>query len=55
MTPTEEELFHLVNLMTDPYREHWKAYCWAKAQCLAKSDPENYATLPERLKAAMKS
>lgn len=55
MTPTEEELIHLVNLMADPYRDHWKAYCWAKAQGLAKSDPENYATLPERLKAAMQA
>jgi hypothetical protein len=53
-TPLEEELLHLQNLMTDPYREHWSAYCWAKALCLAKSDPENYADLPERLKAAMK-
>lgn len=46
MTPLEEELTHLINLMSDPYREHWKAYAWAKANALAAHDPANYATFP---------
>lgn len=53
-TPLEEELQHLQNLMAPPFREQWAKYCWAKALCLAESDPENYADLPARLKAAMK-
>lgn len=54
MTPCDEELQHLINLMAPPYREAWKAYAWAKATALAASDPENYAGLPQRLAQAMK-
>lgn len=34
MTPLETELAHLVSLMAPPFRENWKAYCWAKANAL---------------------
>ncbi len=54
MTPCDEELQHLVNLMAEPYREPWRAYAWAKANALAASDPENYRDLPKRLATAMK-
>lgn len=54
MTPLERELQHLINLMAPPFRNGWAQYCWAKALGLAKSDPENYAELPERLKASMR-
>lgn len=53
MTNLETELAHLVHLMADPYREHWKAYCWAKAVYLSEHNPTDYAELPARLKAAM--
>lgn len=55
MTNLETELAHLVNLMAAPYREHWKAYCWAKAVYLSEHNPTDYAELPARLKAAMTS
>lgn len=54
MTNLETELQHLVHLMADPYREHWKAYCWAKAVYLSEHNPQEYGQLPARLKAAMK-
>jgi hypothetical protein len=55
MTNLETELMHLVNLMAPPYTEQWKAYSWAKAKALARSNPEDYAELPQMLAAAMKS
>jgi hypothetical protein len=55
MTNLETELTHLVALMADPYRENWKAYCWAKAQILAQHNPADYAGLPAALANRMKS
>lgn len=55
MTNLETELAHLTNLMADPYREHWKAYCWAKAVYLSEHNPTDYGQLPEMLRAAMTS
>jgi len=55
MTPLETELQHLLSLMAPPYRDNWKAYCWAKANALAETDPEFYAGLPQRLKEAMQT
>lgn len=55
MTNLETELQHLVHLMAGPYREHWKAYCWAKAVYLSEHNPTDYGELPARLKAAMTS
>lgn len=55
MTNLETELEHLVHLMAPPYREQWKAFCWAKAVYLSEHNPTDYATLPELLRAAMKS
>lgn len=55
MTNLETELQHLVSLMRDPYRDHWKAYVWAKAQYLAQQNPQEYAELPERLTRAMET
>lgn len=55
MTSIETELAHLVSLMAPPYRENWKAYCWAKAQILAEHNPKDYPELPSRLKRAMQS
>lgn len=53
MTPLQAELEHLMNLMAPPYRANWKAYCWAKANALVGSDPENYKGLPAALTEAM--
>jgi len=55
MTNLETELAHLVHLMKPPYREQWKAYCWAKAVYLSEHNPTECGTLPELLRAAMKS
>lgn len=55
MTPCDIELQHLLNLMAEPYRENWKAYCWAKATALAAEYPEDYAELPRRLTEAMQT
>lgn len=55
MTNLEMELQHLVSLMRDPYRDHWKAYVWAKAQYLAQQNPQEYCQLPDLLAKAMKS
>lgn len=54
MTNLETELAHLVNLMKPPYREQWKAFCWAKAVYLSEHNPQEYGELPALLKAAMK-
>lgn len=53
MTNLETELEHLVHLMAPPYRDQWKAYCWAKAVYLSEHSPADYGTLPALLKAAM--
>ena len=53
MSALQTELAHLVALMAPPYRESWKAYCWAKANVLAESNPSDYASLPQLLKEAM--
>lgn len=53
MTPLNTELQHLISLMAPPFREHWKAYCWTKANILAESNPQDYQDLPARLKEAM--
>ena len=53
MTNLEIELAHLVGLMAPPYREHWKAYTWAKAVYLSESNPKDYEKLPQLLKEAM--
>lgn len=55
MTPLETELAHLVSLMAPPYREQWKAYCWAKANALAESCPADYAGLPAALLKRIRS
>lgn len=55
MTPIETELAHLVSLMQPPFRENWKAYCWAKANALAESCPADYAELPAALLKRMQS
>lgn len=55
MTPCDLELQHLLNLMAEPYRKNWKAYCWAKATALAAEYPEDYGDLPRRLTEAMQA
>lgn len=55
MTPLEMELRHLISLMAPPYRDNWKAYCWAKAQILAEHNAKDYAGLPAALVKAMQS
>ena len=52
MTELQKALQHLIGLM-DPYREAWKAHCWAEAQRLAQESPQDYADLPRLLKEAM--
>ena len=47
------ELTHLVNLCAPPYRESWRNYVWAKAQILARSNPETYSELPALLTKAL--
>lgn len=54
MTLTEH-LHHLLWLMEPPFTENWKAYCWDKANSLAREDAERYAQLPADLAAAMKA
>lgn len=55
MTNLETELAHLTNLMAPPFKDQWRAYCWAKAVYLSEHNPTEYAELPARLKAAMTS
>jgi hypothetical protein len=55
MTHMETELTHLVSLMQPPFREQWKAYCWAKANALAASSPADYADLPAALLKRMRN
>jgi hypothetical protein len=53
MTSLQIELAHLIALMAPPFREHWKKYCWAKAQILEQHNPKDYAGLPAALAKAM--
>ena len=53
MTALQVELAHLIALMAPPFQANWSRYCWAKANVLAESNPQDYADLPRLLKEAM--
>ena len=48
MDRLETELQHLLNLISPPFSQGWRAFVWDKAKRLAEQDPE-FSSLPERL------